>query len=525
VTTGTFGETALRDDTRTFWRSQRAVAVAAVAVTLFALGLLVPLVSGGGAEMDEGAVVAYADRVLDGAVPHRDFETFYGPANAWLVAGAFAVLDPSVETERVVGLVYRLLIVLSLFILAFRIAGLLAAVLAGIVSTSLLANEVVWAYATYGAIGFALLGLALVATGVAGSTNRARHRTWLLVAAGGAAGLACLVRFDFVPAVIVSALPLVLLADRRGRLGYLAGLVATAGLYVPHALIVGPARIEQLVRDVPFAREGRQLPVVWEWVYPTNLLIVSIALACIYGAAGLALAWRTRHVLEGRILLAAGLLIGGLLPHVLFRADEFHVRPVAVIALSLLPALALLAIRLAGWGRGARWACAVWLLVACALLLQDQIELRRPWSPEAVRNGSRAFYPVNAGVARNVQEVVAEAERRSRPGESLYVGPLDLRRMNYGATYLYFLLPKLDPASYYMEMNPLTANRAGSGLPDELREADWLILTSQWDAASEPNGSRTLGPAEPNEVVRELFCVRHEVGVYRLYERCGREGV
>ncbi len=39
--------------------------------------------------MDEGAVIAYADRVLDGAVPHRDFLTFYGPGSLWIVAGAF----------------------------------------------------------------------------------------------------------------------------------------------------------------------------------------------------------------------------------------------------------------------------------------------------------------------------------------------------------------------------------------------------------------------------------------------------
>ena len=53
--------------------------------------------------MDEGSVVAYSDRVLDGAVPHRDFLTFYGPGNLWMVAGAFAVFGASVATERGVG--------------------------------------------------------------------------------------------------------------------------------------------------------------------------------------------------------------------------------------------------------------------------------------------------------------------------------------------------------------------------------------------------------------------------------------
>ena len=69
----------------------RRVAVAsALAVVLFALAYLSPLTVGKGSEMDEGAVVAYASRVLDGAVPHRDFLTFYGPGNPGQHAGAFA---------------------------------------------------------------------------------------------------------------------------------------------------------------------------------------------------------------------------------------------------------------------------------------------------------------------------------------------------------------------------------------------------------------------------------------------------
>ena len=61
-------------------------------------------------------------------------------------------------------------------------------------------------------------------------------------------------------------------------------------------------------------------------------------------------------------------------------------------------------------------------------------------------------------------------------------------------------------------MNPGTANREGSGLADELRRADWLILTSEWDDWNEPNDSTEYGPSEPNEVVRDDFCLRLERG-------------
>lgn len=85
-----------------------------------------------------------------------------------------------------------------------------------------------------------------------------------------------------------------------------------------------------------------------------------------------------------------------------------------------------------------------------------------------------------------------------------------------------YLLWQLRPASYYMGMNPGTANREGSGFADELRGADWLILSTAWDDWDEPNESVEFGPAEPNEVVRDDFCLRFERKPYRLYERCDR---
>ena len=48
--------------------SRGIAAVAAAAVMAFALAYLAPMSAGRGLEMDEGAVVAYADRVLEGGV-------------------------------------------------------------------------------------------------------------------------------------------------------------------------------------------------------------------------------------------------------------------------------------------------------------------------------------------------------------------------------------------------------------------------------------------------------------------------
>lgn len=493
----------------------------ALGVTLLALLLLAPSTTGRGPEMDEGAVLAYSARVLDGAVPHRDFLTFYGPGNLWLVAGAFELFGTSVTTERAVGLLYRILIVLALFAVARRLAGDVAGILAGLVAASIMAGELIWAYATYGAIAFGLLSLALAASGAASPPGR--RQQLLLLGAGAAAGTAVLMRFDFAPSVLVSALPLIWLAARRGRLWYGAGFLALAGLYVLHLLVVGPSKAERVLSDLVASGAGRKLPLPPAWEHPGPLLAAAVLVTAVLAVWGAALSRRGRPPdLTGRLLLSLGVFNLGLLPWALWRADVLHVKPVAIVPLSLLPALAFLVARSSRVRRPVRVASAVVVAAAVAAVPLSQADLGRVDDP-TVENAGRSF-DARADRARSVNSVLTRLERDSRAGESLFVGPQDLRRTNYGPTYIYFLLPKLEPASYYMEMNPQTANRESSGLAGELRDADWLVLTSEWDGWREPNDSALLGSAEPNEVVRDLFCLRLESGFYRLYERCDRGG-
>ena len=49
---------------------------------------------------DEALVLVGATRVADGAIPHRDFYTPYGPAQFYVLAGLFKVFGPSVLVER-----------------------------------------------------------------------------------------------------------------------------------------------------------------------------------------------------------------------------------------------------------------------------------------------------------------------------------------------------------------------------------------------------------------------------------------
>jgi hypothetical protein len=499
--------------------SRKIVAACAIGVLLFALAYMLPSTVGKAFEMDEGAVNAYASRVLDGAVPHRDFLTFYGPGNLWLVAGAFEVFGESVGVERAVGVMYRLLIVVSLFLLGSRLGGVLGGISAAVIAATIMADDLIWAYATYGALAFGLLGLALLAEGVA--ADRPRLQTCALVGAGLACGVAVLIRFDFAAAVALGAIPILALISRQALLRFGAGLLGPLLLYLVHLAIVGPARIQRVVDDLLAAGPGRYLQRQTIWEYPGNLLAVANLATAGLLCAGAFLVWRSRRDLAARVVLSAGLFSLAVLPLTISRMDPLHIRPYSIVPLSLVPGLVLLLARSATLGRRVTTAAA--LLVSAGVVWgvyqYGHYTLDHFRSVRDVRSGYRGFYDDDSAGAR---VVVERARRVASAGDSLFVGPQDLRRTNYGPTYMYFLLPELRPASYYMEMNPGTANSEGSGLADELRRADWLILSSEWDNWSEPNDSSKLGPSEPNDVVRDDFCLRLERGQYRLYERCDR---
>ena len=83
------------------------------------------------------------------------------------------------------------------------------------------------------------------------------------------------------------------------------------------------------------------------------------------------------------------------------------------------------------------------------------------------------------------------------------------------------------PATRYIEMDPGVANAEDSGLADEVRAADIVILSSIRDNWSEPNDSQLDGPDEPNQVLAEQFCLIAEYGsgpfdrpLFSVHQRC-----
>ena len=90
---------------------------------------------------DEGLLLTYSDRLLRGAMPHRDYFTAYGPGGFWVMAGAFKLFGASLFVERCMGLIYRLAILLAVFFFGLRkgrIIAVIGSILCGMLS---LAND------------------------------------------------------------------------------------------------------------------------------------------------------------------------------------------------------------------------------------------------------------------------------------------------------------------------------------------------------------------------------------------------
>jgi hypothetical protein len=233
-----------------------------------------------------------------------------------------------------------------------------------------------------------------------------------------------------------------------------------------------------------------------------------------------------------RLFAAAAILVLGTSHQVLQRMDSGHVTLCCFLSLALLPvSLAIISDRwIATPASRSRHLLfvAVTLLVVAGLapelvhLVRQTIGVggrSRKDDVVFLEHKGRSFPVDSLSVARETGNLLDKITSLASPGQRLFVGPADLRRTNYNDTFLYHLLPQLTPATYFLEMNPLSANRPGSRLGADLLSADWLILDHRLDDWNEPNDSRRFGPDAPNLVVQSRFelCAKH--GSYDIYRR------
>jgi hypothetical protein len=485
------------------------VIVMGLAALLAAPGFSTP-----GPPLDEGLLLVLPERVLAGAVPHRDFESVYPPGNLWVLASLYGVARPGVRTERAAGLVYRLAIALALFAIVRRRGSLLATGCA-LLSVTLLGPLQLPACAWIGGLACALWGFERTAAGKA-------------VAGGLLSGLALLFRWDLAVAIACATGALSWGEPISWRRRWITAFLAGLAPLVVHLLVAGPTSVigGMIVHPVLHSGPARRLP--FATIDPEvrrlfGLVLVATAAPLVVGL----LALRPGRGSDARLLLAVAGFAVGILPEGMQRADWVHLLYVGAVTIALLPLTLVVAARLRPAMAVGLVALAVWVLgrqVVVGPVLWLAQQTLHPGGPLAyrVRSAERWFPVAGAEEARDLTALIADVRQRSRPGDRVFVGPRDLRRTNYGDTFLYFLLPRLTPASYFIDLTPGTANRVGSRLAEDIASADLLLLTDRYDAWNEPNASRQLGSDRPLEIVRREFCPLAQHERYEILARCDR---
>lgn len=507
-------------------------------------------------------MLSFPQQVMAGRLPNRDFLHLYGPGSLWVLAGAYKVFGDYLLTERTVGLIQLMLIGGGIFWLALPWGRKIALACGTIAAIIIIPPTGLTAMAWNGGVGLALVGLA---AGCATSRRtETKGSTWRYVASGALGGAALLYRPDMIVAIALGFGCLLWGLDWAARKRVLAGAGAVVSLIVIQLVTAGFGNSFQgmFIDPVFKLRGGRSLPVppswgqldgylqkagglrvanwplpmpatsnqVFLWFFLTPLAAVVVA------ATGTWLVRSGRDPLRSRTLMAAGLFAVGLLPQAVQRPDTAHFAWVSCVGLGLLPVAfhVLAEARLADKPRTLRLGASVGVVAFLLIGIFPFFSVRtyvdlvgqsfghNRFGYPMERDG-RTFYYGSQDAATDAQTVIDSLDEHAKPGERLFVGPKDLRKTPYSDAFLYYLFPDLVPATRYIEMDPGMANAPDSGLADDVRSADWLILSDVWSTWDEPNDSRVFGPAEPNQVVRDDFCPVTTTKSFQLLERCDRQ--
>jgi hypothetical protein len=238
-----------------------------------------------------------------------------------------------------------------------------------------------------------------------------------------------------------------------------------------------------------------------------------------------------------RVTLLVGTATGlGMLGQALQRPDSTHLAWGSCITFALVPAVVR---ELAGVRSGraaqvirhdviAAVVVIATFFVVCpyytyrTYLLFSRISVGQKAGGFEVSRDDRRFYFGNEALQSASQTAIDDLAAMSTAGERLLVGPADLSRTIYSDVVFYFMFPELEPATYYIEMDPGLADQEGSRLADDVASADWLLLTNFWTGWYEPNASSNFGSDQPNQVVADRFCLvgSYENALVLLYRAC-----
>jgi hypothetical protein len=321
---------------------------------------------------------------------------------------------------------------------------------------------------------------------------------------------------------------------REKRWRYLTGVVLGLVPYGYVTILAGPQQVlnNLVLFPVFHSSPGRHIPIFSVKHFLLGLFAMHLVAVGLIITAGVVSIWRDRTDSAARLLLGLGLLGLGLTHQAAQRLDIGHMVAAAVISSAFLPVAIFVLYR--KWrSRPADPSLAFLAFGLVAVTLQlvvpglgiatlnrlvDSVKGEVHYAVFVEHRG-RSFPVASMSMAVEVDALLKRLEAMAAPGQRLFVGPADLRRTNYNDTFIYHLMPQLQPATYFLEMNPMSANRPDSRLAADVASADWLVLSHLWDDWNEKNDSMKLGPDAPMQVVQTQFELCGRYDDYDLYRR------
>jgi hypothetical protein len=490
---------------------------------------------------DEGLILFGATRVLDGAVPHRDFLTLYGPGQFYVLAGLFKLFGVSVLVERAWDTAVRWCCVVLVMIVVRQAAPRWLAVLAAIASLVWLASFGAYGFPVFPALAAALAGLAFLVPALARGGPASR-----LTAAGICAGIGMLFRYDIGIATFgsecailafsgwalcdsgTSCFRTVLRSIGWFGAGFAVVVVPVAIAYadggvIPDLIfqvITYPARFYVKTRSLPFPGLWPPVPLIREAVYLPLVVCVAavptLILLARYAPDNRSASDDTGPLPSAQAIMPWSLL--GLVDLTLVFFGKGVVRAsIDHMAMALITSIALtgvLARPVPGRGPLGRFMVMVAVAATCMLTLL----IWREDLPSALSNVAWAGDPASWQLAANGMppasgscrapadlqriacfaispdtiETVRYVRQRTSADDPVFVGLSRHDRIFVNGVLLYFVMNRR-PATKWYEFDPglQTSAPIQQEMVGELRRVKppLIVLQSDWDAVREPNDS------------------------------------
>ena len=238
------------------------------------------------------------------------------------------------------------------------------------------------------------------------------------------------------------------------------------------------------------------------------------------------------------VLLVVALVSVGILPQALQRPDSAHLTWVTCVSWPFAVVAVVEVVQRAG---GRRDRCAGPSAAGAAVAARADVHVHGavhvPLLPAAHPGRARPGAARRSRSARRPQLLLRRPPRPTspvagssttstgwpEPGDRLLVGPSDLRRTWYSDAFFYWLFPELEPATYFIEMDPGLANADGSR-PRRRRRLRRLGRphrrsgTAGWSPTRRWTSART--PPTRSSPTTSASTAHYEDGLVRLYYRC-----